>query len=79
MPLGTDPDPEEALRKHQDSLIDVTRALIRLQPLQDADPAIRRKCNTLASRLKNEQERIGLLIDAIARLDGDESTEAEKS
>ena len=69
VPFGTDPDPEESLRKHQESLIDVTRALIRLQSLQDADPAIRRKCDTLASRLKDEQERIGLLIDAIERLD----------
>jgi len=66
VPLGTNPDPKESLRKNQESLIDVTRALIRLQPLQDAIP---RKCDTLASRLKDEQERIGLLIDAIERLD----------
>ncbi len=80
VPLGTEPDPEKALRKHQASLIDVTRALTRLQPLQDADPAIRRKCDTLNSRLKVEQERIGLLIDAIERLDGggDKEPETEK-
>ena len=72
VPLGTDSDPEEALRKHQESLIDVTRALIRLQPLQDADSAIRRKCDALKSRLKTEQERIGLLMDAIEHLDGKE-------
>jgi hypothetical protein len=68
-PLGTDPDSQEALLKHQASLIEMTRALTRLQPLQDTGPAIRRKCDTLAARLKGEQERIGLLIDAIARLD----------
>ena len=78
VPLGTDADPEEALRKHQESLIDVTRALIRLQPLQDAAPAIRRKCDTLASRPKDEQERIGLLIDAIGRLENAETPEAEE-
>ncbi len=55
VPLGKDPDPEEALRKHQESLIDVTRALIRLEPLQEADPAIRRKCDTLKSRAKIER------------------------
>ena len=69
VPLGTDPDPEQALRKHQESLVDVTRALIRLQPLQDADPAIRRKCDALKSRLKTEQDRIGLLMNAIERLE----------
>ena len=68
--LGTDSDPKEALRKHQESLVDVTRALIRPQPLQDADPAIRRKCDRLKIRLKTEQERIGLLIESIDRLDG---------
>ena len=75
--LGTDSDPQEALRKHQTSLIDAARALKRLQPLQDADHAIRRKCDTLKSRLKTEQERIGLLIDAIERLDeiGDKEPE----
>ena len=69
VPLGGDADPEEALRKRQAALIDITRALMRLQPLQGADPAIRRKCETLKSRLKSEQERIGLLISAIERLD----------
>jgi len=69
VPLGGDADPEEALRKRQASLIDITRALMRLQPLQDADPAIRRKCETLKSRLKSEQERIGLLMSCIERLD----------
>ena len=48
----------------------MTRALIRLQPLQDADPAIRRKCDRLKIRLKTEQERIGLLIESNDRLDG---------
>ena len=66
-------DPQVALANHQAALIDITRALIRLQPLQDADPAIRRKCETLKSRLKSEQERIGLLMSCIERLadDGD--------
>jgi hypothetical protein len=72
VPLGGDADPEEALRKRQASLIDIIRTLRRLQPLQGANPAIQRKCDTLKSRLKSEQERIGLLMSAIERLDDGE-------
>ena len=72
VPLGTDSNPNEALRKHQETLIDLTHNLMRLQPLRDADPAIERKCETLKTRLKTEQDRIGLLMEAIARLDGSE-------
>ncbi|MBT3627036.1 MAG: hypothetical protein HN527_03000 [Rhodospirillaceae bacterium] len=68
VPLGSDPDPEVALANHQAALIDATRALTRLQPLQEADPAIARKCNNLKFRLHAEQDRIGLLLDAIERL-----------
>ena len=50
--LGTDPDPQQALRKHQAALVDITKALLRLQPLRDADPAIGRKCDNLKSRLR---------------------------
>ena len=70
VPLGPDPDPQVALAKHQAALIDLTRALARLQPLQDADPAIERKCNNLNSRLHAEQDRIGFLLNAIEQLDG---------
>lgn len=68
VPLGSDPDPEVALANHQAALIDVTRALTRLQPLRNADPAIERKCNNLESRRRAEQDRIGLLLGAIEHL-----------
>jgi len=76
VPLGPDPDPEVALANHQAALIDVTRALTRLQPLQGADPGIARKCNNLESRRRAEQDRIGLLLDAIERLKGTGGEEA---
>ena len=72
MPLGTDSAPNEALRKHQESLIELTRSLMHLQPLRDTDPAIARKYETLKPRLKTEQDRIGLLTEAIVRLNGRE-------
>ncbi len=62
-------DPQVALANHQAALIDITRALTRLELLQSAEPAIERKCNNLKSRLISEQNRIGLLLEAIERLE----------
>ena len=67
--LGTDPDPQVALAKHQAALVDITKTLLRLQHLQDSDATIGRKCNTLRTRLRAEQDRIGLLLDAIEKLE----------
>jgi hypothetical protein len=70
VPLGTDSDPNEALRKHRASLVEVTRAMMRLEPLRDTDPAIHRKYETLRVRRQTEQDRIGLLMEVIERIDG---------
>ena len=66
--LGPDPDPAIALARHQATLIDITRAVNRLEPLQSADAAIERKCNNLRSKLHREQDRIVLLLNAMERL-----------
>ena len=58
VPLGTDPDPEESLRKHQESLIDVTRALIAYRRCRTPTPPSR--ANAIRSRPASKMNRNAL-------------------
>jgi hypothetical protein len=58
-------------------LVDITKTLIRLQPLRHADPAIARKCNNLNNRPRAKQVRIGLILNAIEQLEGTAGDEDE--